>query len=129
MIQQGQRTQCQLPRHFDHHRLDAWHVAKQALIEGHRILKDMPRGFAALKDQGQRALSNSFSLTSEAAARTGADRACRMRWARAEANEAAAVFEAIGEMGLIEADRIDAQLALLWRLSAMLTGLSRSARR
>jgi len=39
------------------------------------------------------------------------------------------VFEGIGEMGLIAADRIDAQLALLWRLSAMLIGLSRSARR
>lgn len=51
-----------------------------------------------------------------------------MTWARAEPNEAAAVFEAIREMCLIAADRIDAQLAILWRPSAMLTGLSRSAR-
>jgi len=129
MNQQGQRTHCQPPRQFDHHRLDAWHVAKQALIEGHRILNDLPRGFASLKDQGQRAVSSAFSLTSEAAARTGADRACRMRWARAEANEAAAVFEAFGEMGLIDAARIEAELDLLWRLSAMLTGLARSGRR
>jgi hypothetical protein len=48
MNQQGQRTHCQPPRQFDHHRLDAWHVAKQALIEGLRILNDLPRGFASL---------------------------------------------------------------------------------
>jgi hypothetical protein len=52
-----------------------------------------------------------------------------MRWARAEANEAAALFEAFGEMGLIDAARIEAELDLLWRLSAMLTGLARSGRR
>jgi len=129
MNQQDQRTHYQPTRQFDHHRLDAWHVAKQALVEGHRILKDLPRGFASIKDQGQRALSSAFSLTSEAAARTGADRACRMGWARAEANEAAAIFEVVGEMGLVAADRIEAELDLLWRLSAMLTGLARSIRR
>ena len=112
-------------RHFDHHRLDAWHVAKQALIEGMAILKAIPQGYGKLKDQGQRALCSSFTLTSEAAARTGADRSCRMRWARAEANEAAAVFEALGDLKLAEQARIDAQLDRLWRLSAMLPGLAR----
>ena len=112
-------------RHFDHHRLDAWHVAKQALIEGMAILKAIPQGYGKLKDQGQRALCSSFTLTSEAAARTGADRSCRMRWARAEANEAAAVFEALGDLKLVEQARIDAQIDRLWRLSAMLTGLAR----
>ena len=48
-----------------------------------------------------------------------------MRWARAEANEAAAVFEALGDLKLAEQARIDAQLDRLWRLSAMLTGLAR----
>ena len=62
-------------RHFDHHRLDAWHVAKQALIDGMAILKAIPQGYGKLKDQGQRALCSSFTLTSEAAARTGADAA------------------------------------------------------
>ena len=112
-------------RHFDHHRLDAWHVAKQALIEGMAILKAIPQGYGKLKDQGQRALCSSFTLTSEAAARTGADRSCRMRWARAESNEAAAVFEALGDLKLVEQARIDAQIDRLWRLSAMLTGLAR----
>ena len=129
MNQQGHPTQSQRPRQFDHHRLDAWHVAKRALIEGDRILQKMPRGYGKLKDQGQRALSSSFCLTSEAAARTGADRAHRMRLARGEANEAAAVFEVVGELGLAPAEPIDTELELLWRLSAMLTGLARAARR
>jgi four helix bundle protein len=112
-------------RHFDHHRLDAWHIAKEALIEGLAILDDVPRGHGKLKDQAQRALSSSFTLTSEGAARTGADRSCRMRWARAEANESAAVFEVLGDLKLIEQPRIDSQLDRLWRLSATLTGLAR----
>jgi four helix bundle protein len=125
MHQQDHRTS---QHHFDHHRLHAWHVAKQALVQGHAVLKSLPRGYASLRDQGQRALSSTFTLTTEAASRTGADRACRMRWARAEAAEAAGVFEALGEMGLISAEKVDAELGLLWRLSAMLTGLSRSSR-
>lgn len=112
-------------RHFDHHRLDAWHLAKQALIEGMAILEAVPRGYGKLKDQGQRALCSAFTLTSEGAARTGADRACRMRWARAESNEAAAVFEALGDLKVAEQARIEAELDLLWRLSATLTGLAR----
>jgi len=116
------------PRHFDHHRLDAWHVAKQALIEGLAILDDVPRGYGKLVDQARRALSSSFTLTSEGAARTGADRSYRMRCARGEANESAAVFEVLGELGLIKQQRIEAQLDRLWRLSAMLTGLARVRR-
>jgi four helix bundle protein len=115
-------------RHFDHHRLDAWHIAKEALIEGFAIIKDIPRGHGKLTDQSRRALSAAFTLTSEGAARTGADRSYRMRCARAEANEAAAVFEVFGELRLIEQQRIDAQLDRLWRLCAMLTGLSRVRR-
>ena len=115
-------------RHFDHHRLDAWRIAKEALIEGQAIVSDIPRGYGKLTDQTRRALSGAFTLVSEAAARTGADRSYRMRCARAEANEAAAVFEVFGELKLIEQARIDAQLDRLWRLCAMLTGLSRVRR-
>jgi len=116
------------PHHFDHHRLDAWHVARQALVDGFAILDDVPRGHGKLVDQARRALSGAFTLTSEGAARTGADRSCRMRWARAEANEAAAVFEVLGDLGVVDDERTDAELGLLWRLSAMLTGLARVRR-
>ncbi|MCU0692108.1 MAG: hypothetical protein MUF54_11960, partial [Polyangiaceae bacterium] len=42
-------------RHFEHHHLDAWHLAKQADIEGMAILNSIHRGHGKLKDQGQRA--------------------------------------------------------------------------
>ncbi|MBI5531067.1 MAG: hypothetical protein HY898_00025, partial [Deltaproteobacteria bacterium] len=89
-------------QHFDHHRLDAWAVAFEALVEGDRISKAIPRVYGKLKDQLARALQGAFTLTSEAAARTGDDRACRFRWARAEANEAAAVLEALAQLRAAE---------------------------
>jgi four helix bundle protein len=115
-------------RHFDHHRLDAWHIAKEALIKGFAIIDDVPRGHGKLVDQARRALSGAFTLISEAAARTGTDRSYRMRCARAEANEAAAVFEVLGELGVVDQVRVDAQLDRLWRMCAMLTGLARVRR-
>ena len=36
---------------FDHHRLDAYHVAMEALIKGMAIIDGLPRGCAKLKDQ------------------------------------------------------------------------------
>jgi len=113
-----------LGRHFDHHRLDAWRVALEALIEGDAICKILPRGHGKLRDQLQRSLQGAFTLTSEAAARTGADRACRFRWARAEAGEAAAILEAVARMGLCDSERCQRVIALLWRQSAMLTRLA-----
>ncbi len=111
-------------QHFDHHRLDAWRIAFEALLEGDRIAKRIPRGYGKLKDQLARALQGAFTLTSETAARTGADRACRFRWARGEANEAAAVLEALAELGAAEPAAAASVIDKLWRLSAMLTRLA-----
>ncbi|MBI5537801.1 MAG: hypothetical protein HY898_34065 [Deltaproteobacteria bacterium] len=109
---------------FDHHRLDAWTIAFEALVEGDRISKAIPRGYGKLKDQLARALQGAFTLTSEAAARTGDDRACRFRWARAEANEAAAVLEALAKLRAADPQAVAGVIAKLWRLSAMLTRLA-----
>ena len=85
---------------FNHHRLDAWHVALEALVRGDAIARAVPRGYGALKDQLQRALSGAFTQTTEAAARTGADRLARFRIARAEAGEAAGALEALEQLGV-----------------------------
>lgn len=99
-------------------------IGFEALLEGDRISKAIPRGYGKLKDQLDRALQGAFTLTSEAAARTGADRACRFRWARAEANEAAAVLRALAQLRAADPAAAESVIAKLWRLSAMLTRLA-----
>src|SRR5262245_53965228 len=45
---------------FDHHRLDAFGVARQALQRGDAIARRLPRGYATLSDQLRRALLSAF---------------------------------------------------------------------
>lgn len=109
---------------FQHHRLDAYRVALQALVLGDTIARAMPGGYGCIKDQFRRALTHAFAGVSEAAARTGADRQARFRAARGEAGEAAALLEAIGALKLAPQKHVDAEMMLLARLCAMLTRLA-----
>jgi hypothetical protein len=59
---------------FDHHRLDAFAISKEAMVMGMRISADLPKGYGKLKDQLDRAFQGAFTQTTEAAARTGQDR-------------------------------------------------------
>ena len=113
---------------FDHHRLDAYHVAMEALVKGTAIIDKLPRGYGKLKDQAARALQGAFTQTTEASARTGADRLARYRSARAEAGEAAGLFEAFERLRLADAAEVDEVLELLWRLCAMLCRLAKLKR-
>jgi len=110
--------------HFDHHRLEAFHVALEALELGMQIVRALPRGWAKFGDQLGRALQGAYLQTVEAASRTGADRTARFRAARAEAGEAAGAVEAIGRMKLVSQRMVADEMALLWRLCAMLTRLA-----
>ena len=84
-----------VPGPFDHERLDAFQVARQALARGERVAKLLPRGYGSLKDQLRRALLSAYLGIAEAANRTGKDRLARFRCARAEAAEAAAALDAV----------------------------------
>jgi four helix bundle protein len=108
---------------FAHHRLDAFHVSRDALVLGDALVKKLPRGYAPLGDQLRRALLGAYLQLTEAAARDGNDRRQRFRCARAEANEAAAAAEAAVALGLVAHEEAGAVLVLLDRLSAMLTRL------
>jgi len=110
---------------FPHHQLDAYGVALEALGRADRMANALPRGYGPLSDQLRRASQSAFLQLAEGAARFGADRAQRLRGARAEACEAAACVEAIGHLGLAPASETDPLLALLGRLAAMLTRLIR----
>jgi len=112
------------PRPFDHHRLDAFWVARQALASGDAIARQLPRGYGPLADQLRRALLSAYLGVAEAASRTGADRASRFRCARGEASEAAAALEAVATLGLAARPQVEPVIALLARLCAMLTRLA-----
>jgi four helix bundle protein len=112
------------PGTFDHHRLDAFHVAREALRLGDAVARRLPRGYATLADQLRRALLAAYLGVAEASSRQGHDRLARFRCARGEASEAAAALEAVGVLHLAPEEEIRAVLALCDRLCAMLTRLS-----
>jgi four helix bundle protein len=109
---------------FDHHRLDAFAVAREVLQRGDAIAKRLPRGYGALGDQLRRALLSTFLGIAEGSSRTGTDRVARFRCARGEASEAAAALEAVALLGLAAVAEVEEILALLDRLCAMLTRLA-----
>ena len=106
---------------FDHHRLDAFSVARQALLLGDAIVRRIPRGYASLADQLRRALLARFLGIADASSRSGSDRLARFRCARGEASEAAAALEVVQLLRLAPSQEVDDVLALLDRLCAMLT--------
>jgi four helix bundle protein len=112
-----------IPTRFAHHKLDAFHVAKSALIAGDALVRSLPRGYGPLADQTRRALLGAYLQLTEAAARDGADRRQRFRCARAECNEAAAAVEGALALGLVPQRDAEAVLGALDRLAAMLTRL------
>jgi four helix bundle protein len=116
------------PPRFGHDKLDAYAVAREALVLGEGIAKDLPRGYATLADQLRRALMSAFLGIAEAASRSGADRLARFRCARGEASEAAAALDAVQLLGLAPAERVQPVVDLLGRLYAMLTRLAKAGR-
>ena len=113
---------------FAHDRLDLYFVLRQALGEGERIARELPRGYATLNDQLRRALLSAFLGTAEAASRNGADRLASFRCARGEVSEAAAALDAVVLLGLAPRAQVEPVVALLGRAYAMLTRLSKSGR-
>ena len=57
------------PPSFSHSRLDAYTVAREALVLGDGIARALPRGYAPLADQLRRALLSAHLGVAEAAAR------------------------------------------------------------
>ncbi len=108
---------------FAHHRLDAFHIAKRALVAGDALVRKLPRGYGPLADQMRRALLGTYLQLTEAAARDGNDRRQRFRCARGECNEAAAAIEGALALGLVTEVEAGPVLEDLDRVAAMLTKL------
>jgi four helix bundle protein len=112
---------------FAHQRLRAWAVALQALALCDAASKRLGRGYAPLGDQLRRASQSACLQVGEGAAKCGAERAQRLRGARAEASEAAAALEAAAVLGLVPAAEVAVALNELGRLCAMLVKLERAS--
>ena len=104
---------------FDHERLDLGKVMLEAAVRG--IAEALPRGFGPLADQLKRALQGAWLQSTEAIARSGKDRQCRVRVARAEAEEAAAALLLVDRLELGDRTEVAAVRGLLARGAAMLT--------
>src|SRR5262245_61635017 len=113
---------------FAHSRLEAYRVAREALVRGEAVAAVLPRGHANLADQLRRALLSGLLGVAEGASRTGADKLARFRCARAEVSEAAAALDAAALLGLAPQAEVEALVQLLGRLYALLTGLIKPAR-
>ena len=109
---------------FDHHRLDAFSVAREALVLGNAIACRIPRGYGTLADQLRRALLSASLGIAEGSSRSGSDRLARFRCARGEASEAAAARQAVQLLHLVPGPEVERGLALLDRLCGMLTRLA-----
>ena len=110
--------------YFDHEKLDCYRVAMQALVLIDSIAQSLPRGYAKLKDQMQRASQGVVLLIAEASARTGADRAMRFKLARSETGEAGCALTVALELGVGPKTQCAEARELLLRVSAMLWPLT-----
>jgi four helix bundle protein len=110
---------------FAHHKLDAFHVALEAMIACDAIAKRLPRGYGPLADQLRRSSQSAYLQLAEGANRIGADSKNRFRGGHGEAGEAAAAVEGIMRLSLVDETECMNALELLDRVAAMLTRLGR----
>jgi hypothetical protein len=115
------------PGPFDHERLDAYRIAREALVGGEPVAQRLPPEHAGLASQLRQALLGAQLGLAQAASRGGSGRGDRFRETRGEVARAAAALDAALALGLVERAEIEPTLTLLGRLSAMLVRLAARA--
>lgn len=109
---------------FDHERLEAYSVSREALVLGDSVARRLPAEHDALAHELRRSLLGGQLGVAHGASRGGRDRAERYHAARAEVARAAAALDGARALGLVQASDIEPVLELLGRLSAMLVRLA-----
>jgi len=109
---------------FDHDRLEAYSVSREALVLGDSVAQRLPADHATLAHELRRSLLCSQLGVAHGASRGGRDRAERFHVARAEVARAASALDAATALGLVQACDVEPVLELLGRLSAMLVRLA-----
>ena len=112
------------PGPFDHERLEAYAVARDALVQGEAIARALPTEHVNLAHELRRALLGAQLGVAHGASRGGRDRAERYHAARAEAARAAAALDAARALGLVAEADLGPTLTLVGRVSAMIARLA-----
>jgi hypothetical protein len=112
------------PGPFDHERLEAYAVARDALVHGESVARSLPAEHGSLAHELRRALLGAQLGVAAGASRGGQDRAERFHVARAEAARAAAALDAARALGLVADADLGPTLTLVGRVSAMIARLA-----
>jgi len=115
------------PGPFDHERLDAYRITREALVGGELVAESLPPEHAGLASELRRALLGAQLGLAHAASRGGVARGDRFRETRGEVARAAAALDAVLALGLVEATGVEPTLTQLGRVSAMLVRLAARA--
>ncbi len=111
---------------FAHQRLDAFYVALELSAGCVRLTRQLPRGFADLRDQARRSALATVRHIAEGADRTSpADKRARFVVARGEVAELDATLSTALALELLPDGPVGDLRCLAARVGAMLTGLIR----
>ena len=109
---------------FAHQRLDAYRVAFELFCGVEDLARDLPRGYADLKDQLRRAASATVRNLAEGANRVHPkDKAARFTVARGEVGETDAALEMVAALKLADPAGIRQLRTRADRVAAMTWGL------
>ncbi len=113
---------------FPHERLEAYRVAREFRVLAHDVERRLPRG--DLREQIERASRSILFNTAEGAGRKhGRDKAKYYGYAKASAEECAAILDDLAICGVVSAERLAPGRGLLLSAVRLLAGLIRSALR
>ena len=112
---------------FDHERLDVYRVALDFLVHADAVIRGLPRGRAYFCDQlGRAALSIVLNIAEGAGKVSAGDKRRYYLSARGSATEAAALYDALSRIGLLEEAVQLGGKQMLMRIVSMLVKLARN---
>ena len=112
--------------YFDHEKLHVYQAAKEFLMLTESIIKQFPKGRAYLIDQLQRAASSISLNIAEGSGEFSPNEKIRFyRMARRSATECAGILDICIDLRLVDEDISVKARAVLLRIVAMLTKMSR----
>lgn len=110
--------------HFDHDKLDVYHLAIDFYATADQIIDALPKGRSKLADQlGRAALSISANIAEGAGEFSGDAKASFYRIASRSATECAAILDACNKVGIADVGLTTKGIEMLLRIVSMLIKL------